>query len=119
MKITTGELIDRMSIVYRKKFYGGKQFDHEYNDIKKELHKRLRKMKMTIDTIENIIIITNANADIWNNESFVRCGEFDKFDEADQLKRLKFTHSMNDVRVAAKTAINKSIREYPDDKIYE
>ena len=27
MKITTGELIDRMSIVYRKKFYGGKQFE--------------------------------------------------------------------------------------------
>src|SRR3990167_11278055 len=103
-----------MSIVYRKKFYGGKQFDREYNDIKKELHKRLRKMKMTIDTIENIIIITNANAEIWINESFVRKKEFDLFSESEQNKRLKFTHSMNDVRVAAKTAINKSIREYPD-----
>lgn len=118
MKITTGELLDRLSIVYRKKFYGGKEFEREYDDIKQELSKRIRKMKMNIDTIENIMIITNANADIWANESFVRKKEFEKFPESEQLQRLKFTHAVNDIRTEAKTKINKSIREYPDDKVY-
>ncbi len=118
MRITTGELIDRMSIVWRKCYYGGDDFIDEYNEIRDELKSRIKKMKLSVDTIEAIIQITNINADIWNNEDFVRKGEFEKFSESEQLKRLKFTHALNDKRARAKSRINESVGEMRDKKVY-
>lgn len=122
MEYPIGELIDRLSILYRKKQYD-KIYEKEYEEIKKELAKK----GIAQDLFEAIIILSEMNADIWNNESMIRKGQTGELSLEEIGRRALLNRNFNARRVEAKNKINKWYGEdivdhkcdYATDNIFE
>ena len=110
---TLAELIDRLSIVTLKSI--------KISENKDEYEKEAQEIMHDIDLVTEkkdegqktraIMMIMLSNEIIWQNESKAREGG----DEQDKL--LKFTHSVNGVRSAAKNVISTLVGERKDLKL--
>lgn len=108
---TVGELVDRLSIVLLKMIYipeNRTAYIQERDAIEHDIH-FLHPMDPLI--VRAIMVIMLANVTIWKNESEARKGG----SEQDHL--LRFTHSINGVRNAAKNIIADQLGERVDLKV--
>jgi len=113
---TFAELIDRLGIVTLKSIKiseNKEEYEQEANDIMHDIDEVIqeKKINLTGQMIRAIIVNAISNEVIWANESKARSGG------ADQDHLLKFTHSVNGVRNAAKNVISNEIGERVDLKL--
>lgn len=116
MEYTFADLVDRLSIMYRKKRFG-KEFDDEYNAVLKAIGQKIRKhkVKLTPHLIEAIITVAEANTDIWNREHTFRHGKELPVTEIAELAIA--VRDFNGIRVAGKNELSKYTDEYKDVKV--
>lgn len=110
---TSGDLIDRLSIVMLKMIYipeHREAYVRERDMIEHDLNETFN---ATLDAklIRAILVVMLANVTIWRNESAARNGG------SSQDHLLRFTHSINGVRNTAKNVIAKAAGERVDAKI--
>lgn len=94
---TFSELIDRLSIHQLKEVFlpeNKKKYEEEMKMIEQDLDLiiKSKKIQVTADLIRAIVVLSQINAHIWNNESKARKGE----DQSCVLLRL--THGLNGIR---------------------
>jgi hypothetical protein len=117
---TLADLIDRLTIVTLKEIFIPEHRD-EYlrerdliqHDIDVVLNEKdaIDGWKISAEAVRAIAIVMLANRVIWENESKARAGG------SEQDRLLKFTHSINGVRNAAKNILSKSAGERRDWKV--
>lgn len=113
-----GELVDRLTIVQRKEIYGAdkKAFAQEIDDIVHDLNEHIKNGTMISgEIIRAIIVLTQANQEIWDNEDFIRKGE--SLPIEDKANLLEKTHKLNGTRSTAKTIIQSIIGGRIDPKL--
>ncbi len=111
---TLSDLIDRLSIVQLKAIFipeSAQAYNEERALIEHDIDMLLADKKLTAKDIRAILVVMLANRVIWESESRARAGG------DDQDKLLKFTHSINGVRNAAKNIIAKGASERIDLKV--
>tara|TARA_R100000027_G_scaffold9498_1_gene6881 strand:- start:225 stop:635 length:411 start_codon:yes stop_codon:yes gene_type:complete len=115
---TLGELIDRLSILQIKEIKipnHKKEYQKEIKDIIHDINQILLDEKLAnniIDgeTIRAIIVLSQMNLHIWNNEDNARNG-------IDTDNQLRLTHGINGIRNTAKNKIQEKIGGRKDYKI--
>lgn len=114
------ELIDRLNIVQMKSVFakeGKEKFDQEISDILHDIQLFLDEgVIVTADIIRAIIVMTQANLEIWKNEDGVRELNDNRKVEA-IAKTLLYTHALNSTRCTAKTRVQNLIGGRIDPKI--
>jgi hypothetical protein len=119
---TFAELVDRLSIVILKSVFipeNREAYLQERADIEADLKTLLGpkpeiargRLPVGAEEITAIMVIMLSNHTIWLNESKARQGG------SEQDKLLKFTHSINGVRAAAKNVISRLHGDRTDAKI--
>lgn len=112
---TLAELIDRLCIVQLKEIHIGAHRDEYVEEKRLIMHDidllRRDRPALGAEDILAVAVLMLANSTIWNNESKAREGG----SEQDYL--LKFTHSINGVRSAAKNVLAQSGGERKDLKV--
>jgi len=103
---TLSELIDRLSIVQLKEVFISehkKEYAQEIKDIVHDIQVCLDESDETInaETIRAIVVISQINLHIWQNESEVRKGSGDG--------NLALTHGLNGIRNVAKNKIQEAV----------
>lgn len=121
--LTFAELLDRLSICILKKIWipeNATEYQKEIDLIKHDLdliilgsapNENSPHLTFNSNMIEATMVVMLSNRVIWENESKARQGG----SEQDHL--LKFTHSVNGVRNAAKNIISNEIGERKDLKV--
>ena len=105
---TLAELIDRLSIIQLKEVFiteHKEQYAKEIADIQHDIQLILDEGKepVTAETIRAIIVLSQMNLHIWQNETNVRNG-------SEGPNKLALTHGLNGIRNTAKNRIEKIIR---------
>jgi|TARA_Y100000310_G_scaffold342383_1_gene445440 hypothetical protein len=102
------ELIDRLAIYQLKEVFipeHKQMYIDNMLDIMEDLDRCIKEenIELSAELIRAIVVISQINLHIWNSESQARRGE-------DQdLKLLKFTHSINGIRNKATNHISRMI----------
>ena len=112
---TLSELIDRLSIVQLKEVFISDhkaEYAQEIQDIVYDIQKHIdeNKSEITAETIRAIVVLSQMNLHIWNNESNYRKGIKDGND-------LELTHGINGIRNTAKNKIQEIVGGRKDYKI--
>jgi hypothetical protein len=113
---TISELIDRLSIVQLKEVFISdhkREYSEEIKDIMHDIQLLIDKSdeKITSDTIRAIVVLSQMNLHIWQNESNYRKG--DKTGGSN----LELTHGLNGIRNTAKNKIQEKFGGRKDYKI--
>lgn len=113
---TLAELVDRMSIVQLKAIFipeNRAEYEQEIADIVHDIDLILSEKQQALgaEDIRAIMVIMLTNRCIWESESKARAGG----PEQDHL--LKFTHSVNGQRNAAKNVLSRSLGDRVDLKV--
>ncbi|MDE2021156.1 MAG: hypothetical protein KGJ13_12540 [Patescibacteria group bacterium] len=113
---TFAELTDRLTIIQLKAIFipeNKKAYDDEIALIEHDIDLLLKEKQYALSAsdIRAIAVIAIVNRVIWENESNARAGG----DRQDKM--LKFTHSVNGVRNAAKNVLAQNLGERADLKI--
>jgi hypothetical protein len=113
---TISELIDRLSIVQLKEVFISdhkREYSEEIKDIMHDIQLLIDESdeKITSDTIRAIVVLSQMNLHIWQNESNYRKG--DKTGGSN----LELTHGLNGIRNTAKNKIQEKFGGRKDYKI--
>lgn len=112
-----GELIDRLSIVQLKEVFITEHksaYAQEIADIVHDIQQIIdqNKLILTAENIRDIVIVSEYNHHIWQNESKARRGE--------EGSDLRLTHGLNSIRNQGKNRIQEAIggrRDYKLDNV--
>ena len=112
---TLAELIDRLSIIQLKEVFitdHNEQYAKEIADIQHDIQLILDEGKepVTAETIRAIIVLSQMNLHIWQNETNVRNG-------SEGPNKLALTHGLNGIRNTAKNRIQEVVGGRKDYKI--
>ena len=112
---TLAELIDRLSIFQLKEVFiteHKEQYAKEIADIQHDIQLILDEGKepVTAETIRAIIVLSQMNLHIWQNETNVRNG-------SEGPNKLALTHGLNGIRNTAKNRIQEVVGGRKDYKI--
>jgi len=112
---TLSELIDRLSIIQLKEVFiieHKKEYAEEIKDIVHDIQEFLNenRSEITAETIRAIVVLSQMNLHIWNNESNYRKGIKDG-------NNLELTHGLNGIRNIAKNKIQEVVGGRKDYKI--
>lgn len=112
---TLSELIDRLSIIQLKEVFiieHKKEYAEEIKDIVHDIQEFLNenRSEITAETIRAIVVLSQINLHIWNNESNYRKGIKDG-------NNLELTHGLNGIRNIAKNKIQEVVGGRKDYKI--
>ncbi len=114
------EKIDRLTICGLKEIYskdGKEKFQQEISDILHDIQLDIDEgVEVTADIIRGIIVLTQANMEIWKNEDFAR-NNVALNNDTETAKALTYTHRLNGERCGAKTRIQNLIGGRVDPKI--
>jgi pyoverdine/dityrosine biosynthesis protein Dit1 len=112
---TLAELIDRLSIIQLKEVFiieHKEEYAKEIADIQHDIQLILEEGKepVTAETIRAIIVLSQMNLHIWQNETNVRNG-------SEGPNMLALTHGLNGIRNIAKNRIQEVVGGRKDYKI--
>ena len=112
---TLAELIDRLSIIQLKEVFiteHKEEYAKEIADIQHDIQLILDegKEQVTAETIRAIIVLSQMNLHIWQNETNVRNG-------SEGPNKLALTHGLNGIRNTAKNRIQEVVGGRKDYKI--
>ena len=112
---TLAELIDRLSIIQLKEVFiteHKEEYAKEISDIQHDIQMILDEGKepVTAETIRAIIVLSQMNLHIWQNETNVRNG-------SEGPNKLALTHGLNGIRNTAKNRIQEVVGGRKDYKI--
>lgn len=112
---TLAELIDRLSIIQLKEVFiteHKNEYAKEIADIQHDIQLILDEGKepVTAETIRAIIVLSQMNLHIWQNETNVRNG-------SEGPNKLALTHGLNGIRNTAKNRIQEVVGGRKDYKI--
>ena len=112
---TLAELIDRLSIIQLKEVFIAEhkeEYAKEIADIQHDIQLILDEGKepVTAETIRAIIVLSQMNLHIWQNETNVRNG-------SEGPNKLALTHGLNGIRNTAKNRIQEVVGGRKDYKI--
>jgi hypothetical protein len=112
---TLAELIDRLSIIQLKEVFiteHKEEYAKEIADIQHDIQLILDEGKepVTAETIRAIIVLSQMNLHIWQNETNVRNG-------SEGPNKLALTHGLNGIRNTAKNRIQEVVGGRKDYKI--
>jgi hypothetical protein len=112
---TLAELIDRLSIIQLKEVFiteHKEEYAKEIADIQHDIQLILEEGKepITAETIRAIIVLSQMNLHIWQNETNVRNG-------SEGPNKLALTHGLNGIRNIAKNRIQEVVGGRKDYKI--
>ena len=112
---TLAELIDRLSIIQLKEVFiteHKEEYAKEIVDIQHDIQLILDEGKepVTAETIRAIIVLSQMNLHIWQNETNVRNG-------SEGPNKLALTHGLNGIRNVAKNKIQEVMGGRKDYKI--
>ncbi len=112
---TLAELIDRLSIIQLKEVFiteHKEEYAKEIADIQHDIQLVLDEGKepVTAETIRAIIVLSQMNLHIWQNETNVRNG-------SEGPNKLALTHGLNGIRNTAKNRIQEVVGGRKDYKI--
>jgi hypothetical protein len=112
---TLAELIDRLSIIQLKEVFiteHKEEYAKEIADIQHDIQLILDEGKepVTAETIRAIIVLSQMNLHIWQNETNVRNG-------SEGPNKLALTHGLNGIRNIAKNRIQEVVGGRKDYKI--
>jgi hypothetical protein len=112
---TLAELIDRLSIIQLKEVFiteHKEQYAKEIADIQHDIQLILDEGKepVTAETIRAIIVLSQMNLHIWQNETNARNG-------SEGPNKLALTHGLNGIRNTAKNRIQEVVGGRKDYKI--
>lgn len=112
---TLAELIDRLSIIQLKEVFitdHKEEYAKEIADIVHDINLCLKesKEKLTGEIIRAIIVLSQMNLHIWQNETNVRNG-------SEGPNKLALTHGLNGIRNTAKNRIQEVVGGRKDYKI--
>ena len=112
---TLAELIDRLSIIQLKEVFiteHKEEYAKEIGDIQHDIQLILDEGKepVTAETIRAIIVLSQMNLHIWQNETNVRNG-------SEGPNKLALTHGLNGIRNTAKNRIQEVVGGRKDYKI--
>jgi len=112
---TFGELIDRLSIIQLKEVFipdHKKEYAGEIKDILHDIDEIIKEesVQLTSDLIRSIVVLSQMNLHIWQNESEARKG-------IDAGNKLLLTHGINGIRNQAKNRIQDILGGRKDYKI--
>jgi pyoverdine/dityrosine biosynthesis protein Dit1 len=112
---TLAELIDRLSIIQLKEVFiteHKEEYAKEIADIQHDIQLILEEGKepVTAETIRAIIVLSQMNLHIWQNETNVRNG-------SEGPNKLALTHGLNGIRNIAKNRIQEVVGGRKDYKI--
>lgn len=101
------ELLDRATIVTMKIANASdpKAFEEELSDILNDIQIHLNEKPMTAEQVKGLIVLTQVNTFIWNNESYVRDVDDKGIDKSFLLNKLMESHKANSLRGEAKKHI--------------
>lgn len=119
--LSFAELCDRAQIVLMKISHStepSEAFEKELNDILHDIQLHLDNKPLDAQQVKGLIVLTQVNSFIWQNESFVRDAD-DKGGVPDEelLAKLKLSHKANSLRAAAKKHIQNHRLERVDEKL--
>ena len=112
---TLAELVDRLSIIQLKEVFITDHKDEYAKEIKEIVHDIElilddESIRLTGEDVRAIIVLSQMNLHIWNNESEARKG-------INAGENLLLTHGLNGIRNTAKNIIQSSIGGRKDYKI--
>jgi hypothetical protein len=112
---TLAELIDRLSIIQLKEVFiteHKEEYAKEIADIQHDIQLILNEGKesVTAENIRAIIVLSQMNLHIWQNETNVRNG-------SEGPNKLALTHGLNGIRNTAKNRIQEVVGGRKDYKI--
>lgn len=112
---TLAELIDRLSIIQLKEVFITEhkaEYAKEIADIVHDINLCLKESKeeLTGETIRAIVVLSQMNLHIWQNETNVRNG-------SEGPNKLALTHGLNGIRNTAKNRIQEVVGGRKDYKI--
>jgi hypothetical protein len=112
---TLAELIDRLSIIQLKEVFiteHKEEYAKEIADIQHDIQLILEEGNepVTAETIRAIIVLSQMNLHIWQNETNVRNG-------SEGPNKLALTHGLNGIRNTAKNRIQEVVGGRKDYKI--
>lgn len=112
---TLSELIDRLSIVQLKEVFIPEhkaEYAQEISDIVHDIQQHLDEndVVLTADVVRAIVVVSQMNLHIWQNESNYRKG-------LRENNSLELTHGLNGIRNTAKNKIQEIVGGRKDYKI--
>lgn len=110
MEISTAELLDRFTIVLRKKMFlaNNDEIEKEYETLKELL---IRKAFFDVETVELVARLMASNSDVWNLESDIRGGNEAILGLAEVGRRALKIREYNKMRVDAKNKITEKFKD--------
>ena len=104
MEISVSELLDRFTIVIRKKMFlaNNDEIEKEYETLRDLL---VRKEFFDVETVELVVRLMAANSDVWNLESDIRGGNESILGLAEVGRRALKIREYNKMRIDAKNKI--------------
>ncbi len=117
-----GQLLDMLTILQLKEVHRAgelkeqitqeiEEITHDINVILTNSHKQI-----TAEFLRDLIILSQFNNHIWNQEDFARKAEATAT-ETEQLKLLKLTHSLNGIRVTARNRLQNLLGGRKEKKV--
>ena len=103
--MSLGDVIDRITILSRKIFFGEEGAYKEHTYLSDGIDKL--GIKLTGALLASIVRINQMNIEIWNLENCIRNDTEDKMDNAEVGKRAKMIRDYNKKRVEYKNEINR------------
>jgi len=103
ISVSFGDLVDRLSILARKMFFGEEQAHKEETYLLKGVDSS--KIELTGELLSAIIRITQMNFEVWNRENKFRRGE--DMPAEDVKKMMIEVRDMNKRRIEYRNEINR------------
>lgn len=109
-KHSFSELLDKLMLCQLKQSHGG-EYTQEISDIMNDIDIMIAEgIPVGSEMIRAIIVLTQANSFIWQNEDMARKG-------TPENNNLYFTHQLNATRSESKSVIEKMIGGRTDEKL--
>ena len=116
--LSFAELVDRLCLVQMKQNYGG-DYSDEMKDVLHDIDLLIKEgVKIDADMVRAIVVMVQANVEIWLNEDNERKGIIEEFPNWEQkYKNILRTHKLNSTRSAAKSRVQQLIGGRTDEKL--
>lgn len=103
--MSLGDVVDRITILSRKIFFGEEGAYKEHTYLTEGIDKL--GIKLTGSLLATIIRINQMNIEIWNLENSIRNDTEDKMDNAEVGRRAKLIRDYNKKRIEYKNEVNR------------
>lgn len=116
--LSFAELVDRLCLVQMKQNYGG-DYSDEMKDVLHDIDLLIKEgVKIDADMVRAIVVMVQANVEIWLNEDNERKGLIEEFPNWEQkYKNILRTHKLNSTRSEAKARVQELIGGRTDKKL--